>query len=177
MNKAYIIWPLVGLLVFGAFYWNANKGFAERAGQEEIRKQEERKARILREAEMRKKAIEDAIAAQQVRIAARAAKEKREEEEKKAHDALIDRRFKAFDDVNKRLRPQLERLKGDAEEIRNQLTKLDQEKKQYADEEAFLRTFVRQAEANAKTYLSLLDQLAAAEKARADAEAAARKKS
>lgn len=177
MNKAYIIWPFVGLLVFGAFYWNASKGFAEKQRQVELRKQEEKKTRILREAELRKKAIEDAIAAQQVRIAARAAKDKREEEEKKAHEAMIDRRFRAFDDVNKRLRPQLERLKGDAEEIMSQLTKLEQEKKQHADEEAFLRTYVSQAEANVKTYLNLLDQIAAAEKARADAEAAAKKKS
>jgi colicin import membrane protein len=177
MNKAYVIWPLVGLLVFGAFYWNASKGFAEKQHQEEVRKQEEKKARILREAELRKKAIEDAIAAQQVRMAARAAKEKREEEEKKARADLIDRRNRAFDDVNKRLRPQLDRLKGDAEEIMRQLTALDQEKKQHADEAAFLLTYVRQAEANVKTYLTVLDQIAAAEKARADAEAAAKKKS
>jgi colicin import membrane protein len=175
--KTYLIWPVIGLLVFGAFYWNASKGFAEKAHQEEIRKQEEKKARMLRDAEVRKKAIEDAIAAQQVRAAARAAKEKIQEEEKKAHDALVDRRMRAFDDVNKRLRPQVERLKGDVEEIQAQIEKLNQEKKQYADEEAFLRTYVRQAEANVKTYLGLLDQLDAAEKARAAAEAAAKKKS
>lgn len=177
MNKAYLIWPVIGLLVFGAFYWNASKGFAEKQRQEEIRKQEERKARMLKEAELRKKAIEDAIAAQQVRMAARAAKEKREEEERKARADLIDRRNRAFDDVNKRLRPQLERLAGDADDIRRELDKLDQEKKHNADEQVFLLTYVRQAEANVKTYLNLLDQLAAAEKARADAEAAAKKKS
>ena len=175
--KTYLIWPVIGLLVFGAFYWNASKGFAEKQRQDETRRQEERKARMLHEAEVRKKAIEDAIAAQQVRMAARAAKEKREAEEKKAHDDLVDRRMRAFDDVNKRLRPQLDRLKGDAEEIRTQIGKLDLEKKQYIDEEAFLRTYVRQAEANVKTYLALLDQLDAAEKARAAAEAAAKKKS
>ncbi|HUJ43636.1 MAG TPA: hypothetical protein VLW52_08515 [Opitutaceae bacterium] len=175
--KTYLIWPVIGLLVFGAFYWNASKGFAEKERQSEIRKQEERKARVIHEAEVRKKAIEDAIAAQQVRMAARAAKEKQEEEDKKAHDALVDRRMRAFDDVNKRLRPQLDRLKGDAEDIRAQIEKLNLEKKEYVDEEAFLRTYVRQAEANVKTYLGLLDQLDAAEKARAIAEAAAKKKS
>jgi colicin import membrane protein len=175
--KTYLIWPVIGLLVFGAFYWNASKGFAEKARQEEVRKQEAQKARVLREAEIKKKAIEDAIAAQQVRMAARAAKEKLEADAKREHDALVDRRMRAFDDVNKRLRPQLDRLKGDAEEIQTQIEKLEQEKKQYADEEAFLRTYVRQAEANVKTYLSLLDQLDAAEKARAAAEAAAKKKS
>jgi DNA repair exonuclease SbcCD ATPase subunit len=109
-------------------------------------------------------------------MAARAAKEKKEEEEKAVRAALMDRRTKAYDDVNKRLHPQLERLKTDADEIKDQLTKLDLEKKTYSDEQAFLLTFVRQAEANVKTYYSLLDQLAAAEKARADAEVAAAKK-
>jgi hypothetical protein len=177
MNKAYIIWPFAGLLVFGAFYWNFSKEYAVKQQKVEQAIQEAKKVKTHKELELRKKAIEDAIAAQQVRITARSAKDKREEEEKKAHDALIDRRFRAFDDVNKRLHPQLERLKGDADEIKDQLAKLDLEKKQYSDEEAFLLTYVHQAEANVKIYLNLLDQLAAAEKARADAEAAAKKKS
>jgi len=175
MNKAYVIWPVVGLLVFGAFYWNFDKTYLERQRKEEVRKQEEKKERILREALQRKKAIEDAIEAQNKRIADRAAKEKRDEEEKAARAALIDRRNRAFDDVNKRLRPQLDRLKGDADDVKQQIAKLELEKKQYLDEEAFLRTYVRQAEANVKTYLNLLDQLAAVEKARAEAAAKAKK--
>jgi hypothetical protein len=177
MNKAYIIGPLAGLLVFSAFYLNFSKEYAVKQQKAEQAILEAKKEKTRKELELRKKAIEDAIAAQQVRIAARAAKDKREEEDKKAHDALIDRRFRAYDDVNKRLHPQLERLKSDADEIKDELAKLDLEKKQYSDEEAFLLTFVIQAEANVKTYYNLLDQLAAAEKARADAEAAAKKKS
>jgi valyl-tRNA synthetase len=177
MNKAYIIWPFAGLLVFGVFYWNFSKEYALKQQKAEMAIQETKREKTRKELELRKKAIEDAIAAQQVRIVARAAKEKKEEEEKANRAALMDRRTKAYDDVNKRLHPQLERLKSDADEIKDQLAKLDLEKKTYGDEEAFLRTFVRQAEANVKTYYNLLDQLAAAEKARADAEAAAKKKS
>ena len=177
MNKAYIIWPFAGLLVFGVFYWNFSKEYALKQQKAEMAIQEAKKEKTRKELELRKKAIEDAIAAQQVRMTARAAKEKKEEEERAARTALMDRRTKAYDDVNKRLHPQLERLKSDADEIKDQLAKLDLEKKTYGDEEAFLRTFVRQAEANVKTYYNLLDQLAAAEKARADAEAAAKKKS
>jgi uncharacterized protein (UPF0147 family) len=176
MNKAYIIWPFAGLLVFGAFYWNFSKDYAVRQQKAEHAIKEAKQEKTRKELELRKKAIEDAIAAQEVRMAARAAKEKKEEEEKAVRAALMDRRTKAYDDVNKRLHPQLERLKTDADEIKDQLTKLDLEKKTYSDEQAFLLTFVRQAEANVKTYYSLLDQLAAAEKARADAEAAAAKK-
>jgi hypothetical protein len=177
MNKAYVIWPLAGLLVFGAFYWNFSKEYALKQQKAEQAIQDVKREKTRKELESRKKAIEDAIEAQKKRMADRAAKEKKEEEEKAIRAALMDRRTKAYDDVNRRLRPQLERLKGDADEIKQELAKLDLEKKTYGDEEAFLRVFVRQAETNVKTYYNLLDQLAAAEKARADAEAAAKKKS
>jgi len=177
MNKAYIIWPFAGLLVFAAFYMNFSKQYAVKQQKAEQAIQEAKKEKTRKELELRKKAIEDAIAAQQVRMAARAAKDKKEEEERAFRASLIDRRNRAYDDVNKRLHPQLERFKSDADEIKDQLAKLELEKKQYSDEEAFLLTFVIQAEANVKTYYNLLDQLAAAEKARADAEAAAKKKS
>jgi hypothetical protein len=173
MNKAYIIGPLVGLLVFGAIYWNFSQGFAEKVKLEETRKVEERRARILREAEQHKKAIEEANAAALKRKAERAAKEKKDEEERLAHQDLVDRRSRAFDDVNKRLRPQVDRLKLEADDVKAEIATLDMQKKQYLDEETFLRTFVRTAEANAKTYYDLLDKLAEAEKKRAEAEAAA----
>ena len=169
MNKAYVIWPLAGLLVFGAFYWNFSKEYALKQQKAEQAIQDAKREKTRKELESRKKAIEDAIEAQKKRMADRAAKEKKEEEEKAIRAALMDRRTKAYDDVNRRLRPQLERLKGDADEIKQELAKLDLEKKTYGDEEAFLRVFVRQAETNVKTYYNLLDQLAAAEKARADA--------
>jgi hypothetical protein len=164
MKKAYVLGPVLGLLVFTAFYWNFSRGAVERQHQVELRQQEERRTRILKEAESRKRAIEDAIAAQQKRAAERAAKEKRTEE----------RRNQAYEEVNKRLKPQLDRLKSDADEIKAAIAQLELQKRQYIDEEAFLRTYVRKAQENVKTYYAILDRIAAAEKARAEAEAAAR---
>jgi chromosome segregation ATPase len=174
MKKVYVIWPVLGLLVFTGFYVNFSRGTAERQHQVELRQQEERRARIAKELESRKKAIEDAIAAQAKRAAERAAKEKKAEEEAAARQALTDKRNQVFEDVNKRLRPQLERLKSDADEIKADIAQLELQRKQYLDEEAFLRTYVQKAQDNVKTYYAMLDKIAAAEKARADAEAAAR---
>jgi hypothetical protein len=174
MKKAYVLGPVLGLLVFTAFYWNFARGAVERQHRVELQQQEERRARILKEAESRKRAIEDAIAAQQKRAAERAAKEKKTEEENAARQALLDKRQQTFDEVNRRLRPQLDRLKSDADEIKASIAQLEMQKKQYVDEEAFLRTYVRKAQDNVKTYYAILDRIAAAEKARADAEAAAR---
>ncbi len=175
MNKAYVIWPLVGLLVFGAFYWNFTRTYSEKQRTEEVARQKAKRDRMLKEAEDRKNAILAAIAAQNRRIADRTVKEKKEEEERLARAALVDRRNRAFDDVNKRLRPQLERLKNDAGDIKDQIAKLELEKKQYSDEEAFLRAYVRKAETNVQSYVNLLEQLAAAEKARAEAAAKAKR--
>ncbi len=175
MNKAYIIWPFVGLLVFGAFYVNFNRTYTAKQRQEQIRVQQEKRERQLKEAEQRRLAVIAANAAVAARNAEREAKDKKDEEERLARIALLDRRNRAFDDVNKRLRPQLERLRNDAGDLKDQIAKLEQEKKQHIDEEAFLRAYVRKAEANVQTYVNLLEQIAAAEKARADAAAKAKR--
>jgi hypothetical protein len=175
MNKAYLIWPLIGLLVFGAFYWNASKGFAERDRQVAIQKEKDRQDRITADLLRRKKAIEDAIKAQEERHAARLLKEKKEEDERIARDAMVERRDRAFNDVNRRLRPQLDRLKVDAEAVKEEIKQLELQKKQYVDEETFLRGFVRTAEANVKTYYDLIEKIKVADDARALADAAAAK--
>jgi len=175
MNKAYIIWPVIGLLVFGVFFWNFNKGFKEKQRQEEVRIQNERKERARQEIERRKKAIEDANVAAAERTKARKVKEIKEDAEKKAHDDLVEKRVKVFDDVNRRIRPQLERVKSDKEALLKEIAQLELQKKAYTDEETFLRNFVRKAEGNVKAYYDVLDKLATAERLRAEAEAAAAK--
>jgi hypothetical protein len=174
MNKAYFIWPMIGLLVFGAFYWNARAGFAERDRQVAVRKEKDRQDRITQDLLRRKKAIEDAIKAQEERKAARLIKEKKEEDERTARDAMVERRDRTFNDLNRRLRPQLERLKTDADSVKVDIKELELQKKQYVDEETFLRGFVRTAEANVKTYYDLLEKIKVADDARAAADAAAR---
>jgi hypothetical protein len=174
MKKAYVIPPLAGLLIFCAVYWNFARGAADRARQEEVQLQEARKVRILHDLDSRKKAIEDAIAAQAKRAEERALKEKKTEDENAARQALLDRRQQTFDDVNRRLRPQVDRLKIDAEDIKADIAQLELQRKQYLDEDAFLHTFVVKAQANVKVYYDMLAKIAAAEKARAEAEAAAR---
>ncbi len=175
MNKAYIIWPVVGLLVFGAFFLNFNRTYTAKQKQEQIRIAQEKRDRQLKEAEQRRQAVIQANAAVEQRNKERAAKEAQEEKERQDRIALIDRRNRAFDDVNKRLRPQLERLRNDAGELKDQIAKIEQEKKEYSNEEQFLREYVRKAEANVQTYVNLLEQIAAAEKARADAAAKAKR--
>jgi hypothetical protein len=174
MNKAYIIWPLIGLLVFGAFYWSFNQGYVEREKEKARQVQREKDERIKLDLERRRKAIEDATKAQEERHAARIAKEKKEQEENDNRTKLVERQQHAFDEVNRHLRPQLDRVKSEADSIKGEISQLELQKKQFVDEETFIRKYTRQAEANLKTYYDMLDKIKAAEDAHALAEATAK---
>lgn len=174
MNKAYFVWPLVGLLVFGAFYLNFNRGYMEKQKQRAIQAEKDRQERIMQDIERRKKAIEDATKAQEERKIARLAKDKKEQEDNDRRNELMERRQRAFDEVNRHLRPQLDRQKGDADSVKNDIAQLELQRKQFLDEEAFIRKYTRMAEANVKTYYDLMEKIKAAEDAHAAALAAAK---
>lgn len=173
MNKAYVIGPLIGLLVFGSFYWNFHRNYVKQEEQQKIEQAKAERDRILKEAEQRKAAIEKAIAEQAKRKAEREAAEKKQAAEAAAFQALVDKRQETFDQVNRQLRPQLNQLKSDADDLQVQIGQLELRRKQYLDEAAFLRTYVKQAKDNVQIYTNLLETLAKAEKARAAAAAAA----
>ena len=173
MNRAYIIFPVAGLLVFGAFFWNFNRGFEAKAESRRKAEIEARNELARQEVKKREEAYKVALEAQAKRAAERAAKQKREEEEKAAFQAMIDDRDRAHDEVNKRLRPQLERVKKDLEVVKEEVAKLEQDKEQYGKEQGFLNDFIRKVQANVKTYAGALDKLATLEKKRAEAEKAA----
>ena len=169
MNKAYIIGPLIGLLVWGIVYWNFDQGYKVREQENAIKAAQEKKDRILLEQERRKQAIEAAMAAQEARKISRAAKDKKEQEETDARNALLDRRQHAFDELNHHLRPQFDRQKGDADQVKNEIAQLELQKKQFMAEETGLREYIRVAEGNVKTYYDLLEKLKASEDAAAAA--------
>jgi hypothetical protein len=174
MNKAYIIWPLVGLLVFGAFYWNFDQGYKVLEHDKAVAAEQAKADRIRLDLERRKKAVEDAIKAQEDRKAVRAAKEKKEQEENDARNALAERSQRAHEQVFRQLIPQLDRQKAEADQVKGEISQLELQKKQFDDEATFLKTYTQQAETNVKTYYDLLATLQKAEEARAAAEAAAK---
>jgi hypothetical protein len=112
--------------------------------------------------------------AQEERRALRMANDKKVQDENDARNALVERRQRAYDEVNRHLAPQLDRQKADADSVKGEISQLELQKKQFEDEEAFLRTYTRQAERNVTKYYDLLEKLKAAEDARAAAEAAAK---
>jgi colicin import membrane protein len=173
-NLIYFLVPLVGLVVFGLFYWNFSSKFEAREAAQKAKIKQEKEAKLEKEAKDREKAIKDALAAQERRKAEKAAKEAKEKADQEARQLAIDARDKANRDQIK-LAQQKERLQKDIKDEQAAIAKLQAEKKDALDEQTFLKNYVKQAQANAKSLHEVLDKIAAADAARAAAEAAAAK--
>ena len=135
MKKSYIYFlvPLIGLIAFGALYWNFSQGYeAELAERERIvRVQKEEKLKA--EAKNREKAIKDAIAAQERRKEEKAVKEAKEKADQEARQLALEARDKANRDQLK-LAQQIERLEKDIKVEQEAIAKLEAERKRAADE-------------------------------------------
>lgn len=173
MNKLYILIPVIGCLLFGAYFWNFNAEYKAKQAEKVQKALEIAKERQKQEVADRQHAYEAAIKAQAQRKAEREERERIEEEKKKHRVDLEEKRERAFAERRKN-REQVDRLKKEVAGVEEEIAKLELQKKTHLDEQAFLKTYVKQAEANVKSYYDLLDKIEAAEKARAAAEAAAK---
>ena len=172
MNKVYILVPLIGLLIFGGFFYNFSKNYQASIEARQVVAAAELKAKQQAEIAGREKAYKDAILAQEKRRLERAEKEKREEADKQLQLDLLDKRTRTFDEM-KRNRERVDILKKDLAIVQEDIKKLEGERKRNVDEQAFLKTYVKQAEANARYYYDLLDKISAAEAAALEAAKAA----
>jgi hypothetical protein len=174
MKKSYVyfIAPLVGLLIFGAVYWQYASTYDARLEAAEKHRKEEREKKIRDENEQKKEAVAAAQKAQEQRKKEKAEKEAREQKEADDREKAVLARDKAREDSRKfadqvaRLRKEVDLTKGEIEETR---------KKQQvaASEEEFLRRYVKEAQANRQNLTGVLTKVEAADKAFADAAKAA----
>jgi hypothetical protein len=171
-NYIYFLLPLVGLLIFGAVYWNFSKGLAEREAKRVAAEKKKKEDKLRQQARDNEKAIQDALVAQAKRKAEREAKDAKDKADKEARALAVEARDKADRDARK-LAAQVERLEKDIETEKAAITKLEGDKKRSYDEQAFLRDYVKKAEENVRSLTQVMDKIAAADAARAAAEAAA----
>ena len=176
MKKSYIYFlvPLIGLIAFGALYWNFSQGYEAKIAEKARLVRVEKEEKLKTEAKNREKAIKDAIEAQERRKAEKAAKEAKEQANQEARQLALEARDKANRDQLK-LAQQIERLEKDVKVEEAAIAKLEEDRKRAADEEQFLKTYVKQAEANTKSLTEVLEKINAADAARAAAEALAAK--
>jgi colicin import membrane protein len=176
MKKSYIYFlvPLIGLIAFGAVYWNFSASYEAKLAEKERIQREARDAKLREEAKSREKAIKDALAAQERRKIEKAEKEAKQKADDEARQLAIEAQRKAERDQAK-LAQQVDRLKKEIKVEQEAIAKLEEERKQAVEEENFLKTYVKQAEANTKNLTEVLDKIVAADAARQAAEAAAAK--
>jgi colicin import membrane protein len=169
MNKIYILIPMIGLLIFGGFYLNFDKGYEAKLEAIRAKAVQELKDKQARDQVAREQAYKAAIDAAAKRKAEREEKERVEEAKKKARLEAEDRRQHTFEE-RKRFREQAERLRKDVETVKADIAKLEEDKKHSNDELTFLKEYVRKAEANQKAYYDLYAKIEAADAAKAEAE-------
>ncbi len=178
MKKTYVYFlvPLIGLIAFGAIYWNFKSDYEAR---EEAKKAAVRKAKedkLREEAKNREIAIKDALAAQERRKKEKEAKEAKDKKDREERQAAVDARDKANRD-QARLAQQVERLEKDVKAEKEIIAKLQEDRRRSQDEFNFLKDFVKQSETNTKKLTEVVEKIGAADQARAAADAAAAKKS
>lgn len=172
MKKAYILGPLLGVIIFSVFYWNFSKEYALEAQAKIEAARKEREEVLRKEALDRKAAIEAALVLQGQRKKEKADREAKEVADKELRQNLTDKRDLAFREQD-RLSKQAERLAKDVDIEKAAIAEIEKQKKFATDEEAFLRQYVSQAEANSKSLEEVIQNINAADAARAAAEAAA----
>lgn len=179
MRKAYLLGPILGLVLFGVVYWQFIGGYKER---------QEAAAQAIEDAKLAKKkqevanqatAVEQAKQFAEQRKKEKAEREDRERREKEALLSARDVREKALRDQD-RYEKQVKRLTEEVAAEDAVLAKLAEQQKAHREEQEFLKGFVGKADANVKNLLAVLDRIAAADAAAAKAAqiaAAAAKKS
>lgn len=172
MNKIYFSGPILAMLLFTGIYISAQSGVKERQAAAELQARTERENKIKADNEARRKAVADALTAQEIRKKEREEKEARETREKEERQAAIDARDKSYREQDKLAR-QVERLKKDIDLEKSAIAKIQDNMAIIQAEETFLKDFVQKARGNVKTLETLLTQITAAENARAAAAAAA----
>lgn len=172
MKKIYYIGPIAALLLFGAYTWHFNKGYEQREAEKVAQIKAATEARMKAEAELRKKAIDEAMAVQNRLKKERAEKELAETKRKEARQLAIDTRDKYFREQEKLTRT-VDRLKKEIRQEEDIVAKIDGSIKYQENEKKFQVTYVEKALKNVAALTDVLKQIDTAEAARSAAAAAA----
>lgn len=168
----YPLAPIVGMIVFGAIYWNFHSGYEKREADKAAAIRHEKELRQIETAKKNEAAIREANAGVLARKAEREAKEAKQKRDEDLRRTAQEAQEKAAIDRDK-FAKQVTQLESDVKKEKEAIAKLEDEKKKANDEVAFLRVYVKNAEDNVKSLQAVVERIAAADAARATAEAAA----
>ncbi len=183
MKKTYVYFlvPLVGLVIFGAIYWNFSSGYDKHLEDIAAQAKEAKQKKLEVSNLEKKKAYDEAVAASDRRKKEKDAKEKRDAADAEAREQAIDQRNRVQREAFS-LTQKIDRLTKDVEAAKKEIADIEDDKTKAVAEQAHLRTLVQMAQENAKGMEAVLQKIKdadeaaiAAAKAAAAAAAAAKK--
>jgi len=166
-SNIYFIVPIVALGVFFAYYVKFSSEYEAKQAAVVAADKAAKAEKIRIENIGKEKAVEDAIAEQKVRTAAKLAREAKEQKQRDDREYAKLNAEKA-DQEQQKLARQVDKLTGDEKNVKAEIEKIQAETKKSVEEEAFLRTFVTTAQDNQAHLSQVLQKIA-------DADAAATK--
>ena len=172
-SYVYVFSPLILLVIFFfGFYWNAHKTYEQREADKIKQVQDEKRAKLEKEAKDREVAVKAAIELQDKRRAEKKAKDEKDARDKEQREQARQAREKASRDADK-LEQQVRRVQKEIDAEKKELAGIQAERKQTVDEHNFLKEYVKKAETNQKSLQSVIERIDAATKAAEDAARAA----
>lgn len=174
MKKYYFIAPLVGLLLFIAYYWNFQRTYAAEKQAKIVAERIATEKRIAEENEKKMQAYQEAIKQQEENKRIREEKKAREEAAKQARAEAVKARDKAYQDKNK-LEQRRDRIKQTLEIETETIARVKESKIGLVGDKAATEQYIVQAGQNRQKMEDLLNQIEAKEKAAIEAAAAAAK--
>ena len=171
-SKIYFIAPIIVLAVFFAYYWNFRSDYD---AKQAIVLQAEKQRKIDKlnaEALMRQRAMQDAIDAQKQRKAERIARDEKERKQKEDKENARLEAEKADQEAQK-LQRQADKLEKDVVTAKEEIAKIQAEKKYSEEELVFLKDYTAAAVANQSKLSDVLTKIRAADIANEKAAAAA----
>lgn len=156
MNKVYLLFPVIALLLFGGYWWQYSTAYEKRLEEQKVAEVRKREKKAEEDAANREKAIKEAVAASEKRKKEREEKLAKEKAEKEARELAIENRNKARSEQYK-LNSQYDRLAKDVAAIKEEVGKLEDQIKNKKAEQDFLKVYVQKAEANVK-YLGSISE-------------------
>jgi hypothetical protein len=171
-SKIYFIVPIVALGVFFAYYVKFSSEYEAQQAAVVAAEKAAKAEKIRIENIGKEKAVEDAIAEQKVRTAAKLAREAKEQKMRDDREYAKLASEKA-DSEQQKLARQVDKLTSDVKTTKAEIEKVQAETKKSVDEEAFLKTFVTSAQENQAHLSTVLQKIADADAAAARAAALA----
>ncbi len=174
-KSVYFFLPIVLLVLFAAYYWNFRAGYEakQEARAAQIKRVHDEK--VAKDNDLRRKAVEDAVAAEKKRAAERQAKAEKDRQDREDLDNARDARDIAISQVNK-LRDKYNNLVKLVKDTGDDIAKVDADKTIQIGTLDFLQIDTAKAESNVQSLTDVLNQISAADAAYEAAAAAARRR-